>query len=194
LEVLQLIAREFDEAAVPDDAEQLLALAKGGDKSALMRLWHLAAEAPDDDEIPIDILPRLGPSSVRYAVGVEPDVVEEVLGILREHVRGGNRTGFGWVGRVVLLILGIGRAAATQKRWDLLEVAFSTLCVWDEQWNRWDPQKDIKNWLRAIRGDAANTVASVLRDYPDVSRHLSDLAKDNRVDRQIRLVIREALG
>jgi hypothetical protein len=90
--------------------------------------------------------------------------------------------------------LGIGRASATQEKFDLLEVAFSTLCVWDEQWDRWDPQKDIKNWLRTIRGDAANAVASVLRDYPDVSRHLSELARDNRVDRRIRLVIREALG
>ena len=182
-ELLQLLAHEFDETFALDDAENLLALAKQGHHESLMRLWHVAAEHPADDSVILDLLPRLGRSSVGYATKADPEVVEEVLAMLREHVDGGTRTGYIWISPIARLILEVCRAATIENNLDLMESALVTLFVWDEHWDQWDPQKDVKDWIRTLRGEAAGTVASVLRDYSDTIRHLSELANETRVDR-----------
>jgi hypothetical protein len=89
-------------------------------------------------------------------------------------------------------LLSIARLAAQKQQWTMLDAAVQGMCDWDGRWDRWDPRNTIRDWLRALTGQAAATVASALRAQPHGARHYHELIDDRRADITIRSAIHTA--
>lgn len=63
--------------------------------------------------------------------------------------------------------------------------------TWDAASNEFDQQTATRDWLRQLRGQAAQILAGVLREYPGSARYY-ELAGDRSVDMAIRSAIASA--
>ncbi|MDX3694945.1 protein kinase [Streptomyces europaeiscabiei] len=195
-EFLDLVERETSPALeLPiARAQQLAAAAQEGDTDAAGRLLALAADNGGDYELYLDVLPGLemdltGPLLLANA--------EQALTLVRAmagHVQG---DGTGWphyneCKRAIAWLRGVARQAAQEEEWDLLEEAARGMCTWDAASNEFDQQIATRDWLRRLRGQAAQILAGVLREHPGSARYYYELAGERAVDLNIRSAIKSA--
>lgn len=167
----------------------------GSQQAAVDRILELVEQSPENDELCIDLLPRLSRDQLEDAVARSPEsgyvVVEAALSVERVGPRWNNRS-FRWADSVTLSLLYVASAAAQSDELELLEKAAKALFAWDGSWDQWPPQGPIRQWLVALRSAAAGVVAQALSEEPDSARHFSEVASDSRADRRIRDAIRRA--
>lgn len=184
-EFLHLVADELDEpdATTATKADEIFARIESGEESAVPELWDLAFRHPDDYELYIDILPKLGREQVGKIVRDDPAKARDIVTAFRRHLGGGGweHRPYKWADHVILLLFWVTAAAAEDAAWDLLDDAADTLFAWDARWDQYKPQDSIRPWLRRLDGEAARIVASVLRRYPESVAHFAGIA-DRRSD------------
>jgi serine/threonine-protein kinase len=111
---------------------------------------------------------------------------QQAINLMRamaEHVDGDgtNWVQFGEAAGAVTWLHAVAAYTAGKHEWDLLEEAIRAMCEWDGAWDQWRPQDKIRPWLRSLNGDAANVVASALRDHPHSARHFAGLDDDRGI-------------
>lgn len=191
--LLALMSRELDEPprSPMSIGEGLLEQARAGRMEALGELFALAGHNPDDVELYIDVLPQLKPDEVVIAIDMAPDAGVDVANALREQVHcDWHYRSFRWADSVIRFALRLAMQGVRIGRVDLVEAGSEALFSWDDSWDQWPPQSDIRSWLRALRGDSARTVAAVLRRYPDSLQHFADIADDRELDSRLRAVLK----
>jgi serine/threonine protein kinase len=164
--------------------------------AAVDEILDLVEQNPENDELCLDLLPRLSSSQLEQGVVRSRRhgfAVVEVLCMEHAGPRRDYRS-YGWVDSVIISLLDVASAAARTEDLELLDKAATALFAWDAAWDQWTPQKPIGRWLTALQGLAAGVVAQTLSDEPDAGRHFSDEASDRRTDRRIRDAIRRAIG
>ncbi|WP_331752801.1 protein kinase (plasmid) [Streptomyces sp. NBC_00637] len=175
-------------------AQQLAAAAQEGDTDAAGRLLALAADNGDDYELYLDVLPGLEMDVTGPLVLANPEQALTLVRAMAGHVHG---DGTGWphyneCKRAIAWLRGVARQAAQEEEWDLLEEAARGMCTWDAASNEFDQQNATRDWLRRLRGQAAQILAGVLREHPGSARFYYELAGERAVDLSIRSAIRSA--
>lgn len=191
-ELVALIDDEFQEPllAPAEEAEALLVRTRNGDTAALVPLVRLAEKHRDDVAIYLDVLPRLPDDAIRDAVRLAAPSLRAVMTAFLDHRESdwGTRV-YKYADTVMGFMVTVARASAKRDDLDLLDLAVRALFAWDDQWDQWAPQDQVKRWLPQLGEEASRIVATALRRYPDAARHLSDLANDTRVNGRVRTVI-----
>lgn len=194
-EFVKLIDDEFEAPllAPAEEAEALLVRTRDGDATALVPLVKLAEGNRDDVAIYLDVLPKLPDDAVRDAVQVAATPLRAVMSAFRQHRESdwGTRV-YKYADTVIGFMVTVARASAERGDLELLDAAASALFAWDDQWDQWAPQTQVKRWLPRLGEESSRIVAGVLRRYPDAARHLNELANDPTVDGRIRSVIQRA--
>ncbi|MEU1500535.1 hypothetical protein [Streptomyces sp. NPDC005732] len=170
---LRALLDAADDAA-PDVPEQLVALAAAHTDDAALYSDELVHVSPDV------LMPALMADTVRAV---------HVVGAMHERFCSHRPTERGEADAVIMWCFTVARHAADADQLHLLEEACSGAFSWDGLWDQWRPQDEIRPWLRTLTGDAASSVAGVLRLYPDCARHFSSLADDVYVDYRIRSAV-----
>ncbi|MGW4724922.1 protein kinase domain-containing protein [Streptomyces sp. NPDC004291] len=177
-------------------ARQLLGAAARDDMSAVGQLLDLAADRPGDYELHLDAVAHL---DIEVASPVLLSDVPRAVAVLKglaSHAHGdgnGNWPRFEEMDRAIWWLLAIAAVAGQDKQWVLLEAATDSMCTWDGACNQWKPQNSIKEWLRALDGQAAAVVASVFRRHPHSARHFAELTNARSVEIVLRSAIHTAL-
>ncbi|MFE4089028.1 serine/threonine-protein kinase [Streptomyces sp. YIM B13502] len=176
-------------------AQRLLETSIEGDEDATRQLVLLAVDQPDNYELYLDAVARLDPEATESALLANPAQAITLVEVMATQVNGdrGQWPTFAEADRAIYWLLRASRIAAREEQWDLLEAAARSMCTWDERYDRWTPQSAIKRWLRSLSGHGAQTVASVLREFPGSARHFSELENERRVDMEIRSVVQTAV-
>jgi serine/threonine protein kinase len=195
-EFLDLVERETSPALdLPiARAQQLAAAAQEGDTDAARRLLALAADNGDDYELYLDVLPGLEMDLTGPLLLANPEQALTLVRAMAGHVDG---DGTGWphyneCKRAIAWLRGVARQAAQEEEWDLLEEAARGMCTWDAASNEFDQQIATRDWLRRLRGQAAQILAGVLREHPGSARYYYELAGEGAVDLNIRGAINSA--
>lgn len=175
-------------------AQQLVTAAQEGDTNAAGQLLALAADHGDDYELYLDVLPDLEMDLTGPLLLANPEQALTLIQAMTGHVNG---DGTGWPHyneskRAIAWLRGVARHAAQEEEWDLLEEAARGMCTWDAASNEWDQHDAIRDWLRRLRGQAAQILAAVLREFPDSAGHFADLTGERTVDMAIRGAINSA--
>ncbi|MGV9401717.1 protein kinase domain-containing protein [Streptomyces sp. NPDC003667] len=175
-------------------AQQLVAAAEEGDTSAASQLLSLAADHGDDYELYLDVLPRLDIDLTAPLLLANTEQALSLIHAITGHVQG---DGTGWPHwneskRAIAWLRGIARHAAREEEWDVLEEAARGMCTWDAASNEFDQQIATRDWLRHLHGQAAQILASVLREHPGSARYYYELTGERGVDIAIRSAINSA--
>ncbi len=196
-EFLDLVEREL---ASPLElpiarAQQLVQEAEDGDTEAARRLLALAADHGGDYELYLDALPRLGMGLAAPLLLANTEQALTLVAAMTGHVDG---DGTGWphyneAKRAIAWLRGVADHAAREENWDLLEEAARGMCTWDAASNEFDQQDATRDWLRGLRGQAAQILASALREHPGSARYY-ELASERSVDMAIRSAIAAGTG
>lgn len=175
-------------------AQQLVTSARKGDTKAAARLLALAADHGDDYELYLDVLPNLEMKGAAALLLANPEQALTLVHAMTGHVQGDGNGLPHWneSKRAIAWLRDVAIRAAREKHWELLEEAARGMCTWDAASNEWDQHDVIRDWLRQLRGQAAQILAAVLREYPDSAGHFTDLARDRTVDMAIRGAINSA--
>ncbi|MEU7340385.1 serine/threonine-protein kinase [Streptomyces sp. NPDC007074] len=167
----------------------LLDAAADAAPDALEQLVALAAAHTDDAALYSDELLQVSPDVLMPTLMADTTRAVHVVRAMHEQFCAHRSPERGEVDAVITWCLAIARHAAGAGELHLLEEACGGAFSWDARWDQWRPQEEIRPWLRTLTGDAASSVASVLRAHPDCARHFSSLADDVRVDHQIRSAV-----
>ncbi|MEH0515260.1 hypothetical protein QBC31_31850 [Streptomyces sp. B21-079] len=175
-------------------AQQLMTAAQEGDTNAAGRLLALAADHSDDYELYLDVLPNLEMKAAAPLLLANPEQALTLVHAMTGHVQGDGNGQPHWneSKRAIAWLRGVAVRAAREKQWELLEEAARGMCTWDAASNEWDQHDAIRDWLRQLRGQAAQILAAVLREYPDSAGHFADLTRERTVDMAIRGAINSA--
>lgn len=191
---LDLVTRETSsDSELPiARAHRLLKDANNNDTAAAAQLLTLAADRPDNYELYVDVITHLNVSATLLS---NADQTAAVVRALTAHAPGDQGD---WPrpeesARTIRWLLEVARLAARKKHWELLDAAVQGMCDWDGYWDQWNPQNDIKAWMRTLTGHAATVVATALRAQPAGARHLHELSNDRRADIAIRSAIYDAI-
>ncbi|MFD7296763.1 protein kinase [Streptomyces sp. NPDC059897] len=192
-----LINREFTEPAEPpiEQAKRLWERTRAGDPAAVTALLELIADHPEDYELYARTLTALSAEQAGPWLSRNAQWSDRLFKALADHAdgHGTHRVQFAEAARVVVWLHTIANFAAAKEDWDLLEESARTMCTWDAAWDQWGAQDRIAPWLRSLSGQAAQLVATVLRDHPGSARHFSGLTQDGTVEHRIREAIRAAV-
>ncbi|MFE2561613.1 serine/threonine protein kinase [Streptomyces sp. NPDC059352] len=194
-ELTDLIEREHTE--IPQDPAErtttLLEQANSGDTDAADAFLTLLTDHTDDYDLYVATLTDFTPRHAAPAFARDLSRARNVLRGLTGHVDGDGtrRVQFGEAARVTIWLQAIAARAAAKRHWDLLEEVVQAMCTWDGMWDQWNARDKITPWLASLSGDAAATVAGILRDHPESARHFSHLADDRTSDVRIRQAVRQ---
>jgi hypothetical protein len=195
-ELVALIETEFEEPPLSpaEQGEALLAGAKRGDASAAVTLIKLAEAHRDEVGLFLDVIARLPDAAVRDAVRHASSPLVDVMQAFREHRESewGRDRPYKYVNTVMGFMFLVARASATQGDLELLDEAARALFAWDDNWNQYAPQDQVKRWLPRLPEEPSRIVAAALRPYPNAARHLDELADNSEVNARVRQVIRAA--
>ncbi|MEU2901212.1 protein kinase domain-containing protein [Streptomyces sp. NPDC001273] len=175
-------------------AQQLVVAAQEGDTDAARRLLALAADNGDDYELYLDVLPGLEMDLTGPLLLANPEQALTLVKAMAGHVHG---DGTGWphyneCKRAIAWLRGVARHAAREEEWEVLEEAARGMCTWDAASNEFDQQIATRDWLRHLHGQAAQILASVLREHPGSARYYYELTGERAVDIAIRSAINSA--
>ncbi|WP_328625638.1 protein kinase [Streptomyces sp. NBC_00353] len=175
-------------------AQQLVPAAQEGDTNAAGQLLALAADHSDDYELYLDVLPNLEVEGAAPLLLANPEQALTLVHAMTGHVQGDGNSQPHWneSKRAIAWLRGVAVCAAREEQWELLEEAARGMCTWDAASNEWDQHDAIRDWLRRLRGQAAQILAAVLRDHPDSAGHFADLMRERTVDMAIRSAINSA--
>ncbi|GIF01099.1 serine/threonine protein kinase [Paractinoplanes rishiriensis] len=190
--LLELIRTELDHDQ-PDSSEpaqQLLTAANDGDDTAASDLFALAARHVHDLAFHSEILSRLDGQAIHAGVASDPARAREIVVALREHLTDSGQLHYTDADRIITFLHHIQVWAAEAEEWDLLQDTAETVLAWDERWDQWTPQKQIRLWMASLSGDAAAVVAGALRREPGAARHFEEILENRRVDERIRRAVR----
>lgn len=195
-EFLDLVEREM---ASPLElpiarAQQLLQGAEDGDAEAARRLLALVADHSGDYELYLDVLARLNMDLTAPLLLANTEQAFTLIAAITGHVQG---DGTSWpryneCKRAIAWLRGVARHAARAENWDLLEEAARGMCTWDAASNEFDQQIATGDWLRQLRGQAAQILAGVLREHPGSAHYYYELTSERSVDVAIRSAIASA--
>ena len=196
-DLVALIEAEFEEPPLSpgEQGEAFLAEAKRGDTTATVRLIKLAEAHRDDVGLYLDVIAQLPDAAVRDAVRLAPAPLLDVLQAFREHRESewGDRR-YKYADTVMGFMFLVARASATHADLELLDEAARSLFAWDDHWNQYAPQDQVKRWLPKLPEEPSRIIAAALRPYPDAARHLHEVADNPAVNVRVRQVIRAALA
>ncbi|MFF4827466.1 protein kinase domain-containing protein [Streptomyces sp. NPDC001204] len=175
-------------------AQQLLQGAEEGDAEAARRLLALVADHGGDYELYLDALPRLGMDIAAPLLLANTEQAHALVQAMTGHVHGDGTSWPKWdeFKRAIAWLRGVARHAAREEEWDLLEDAARGMCTWDAASNEFDQQIATRDWLRQLRGQAAQILAAVLREHPGSARYYDELTSERSVDMAIRSAIASA--
>ncbi|MGW7463745.1 protein kinase domain-containing protein [Streptomyces xantholiticus] len=195
---IALVERETSpQAELPiTRAQRLLAAAAEGDEDAAAQLIALAVNQPDNYELYLDAVARIDMETAEPSLVAHPHQSIALVRAMAAQVDGdrGQWPAFSEADRAIRWLLRVARTAAREEEWDLLDAAAQGMCIWDDRFDQWNPQASIKGWLRSLSGNAADVLASVLREHPGSARHFWELAEERRVDMGLREAIQAALA
>jgi hypothetical protein len=175
-------------------AQQLVTAAQQGDTNAAGRLLALAADHGDDYELYLDILPNLEMKGAAPLLLTNPEQALTLVHAMTGHVQGDGNGQPHWneSKRAIVWLRGVAVRAAREKQWELLEEAARGMCTWDAASNEWYLHDATRDWLRRLRGQAAQILAAVLREHPGSAGNFVDLTRERTVDMAIRSAINSA--
>ncbi|MFI2373433.1 hypothetical protein [Streptomyces sp. NPDC018833] len=188
---LELIGQEVETPPQPPvlRGEHLKQEVTDGSSSAAEELISLAAAHADDAALYCDLLVTVPLASLMPSLLADPhravEVVRAMAVLLGTH-RSPER---GEVDATIMWLISIARQAAQASELDLLEECCSGAFEWDALWDQWAPQAEISPWLSTLTGDAASSVAAMLRQHPGCAAHFRHLSDDGRVDHRIRAAV-----
>ncbi|MFJ1742649.1 serine/threonine-protein kinase [Streptomyces microflavus] len=165
------------------------------DTAAASQLLELAADQPNSYELYLAAVAKLNVADAEPALLANPQQTTTVLQALAAHSVGDRGD---WptpeeADQAIRWLLNVAGIAAQNEKWGMLDAAVRGIGDWDGRWDRWGPRNSIRDWLRALTGQAAAVVASALRAQPHGARHHHDLVDDRRVDMAIRSAVHAAL-
>jgi serine/threonine protein kinase len=151
---------------VPDagDFVELLKRARDGDEIALSRAVDFALENAGDREIYMDHICYLGKNQLETLVENSSDKLVLLVRHMATHMQGDWRgVKFDHANTLINWMQRAAEAAVAKSRFNVL----SDVCeIWfpeEVRHDRWSQLKKSRNFLRTLHGEAAQTVARVLR-------------------------------
>lgn len=193
-----LEAIDFAPPAAPvDRAEALVDAGRAGDTAAFLGLLELALEHPEDDEVVLDQLPRVPEQVIDSLAERSPaDVALLAEAMGRALVEDFGERSFGTLDGIIGFIGRCARAAARAGAMGPLEDCTESLCRVEASHNQYGPRHETRAWLQRLHGEAAITVARVLRANPDaVAWYLQeDWRPGSGTDRAIRSSLSLGVG
>ena len=193
-EFLDLVETELDPLPEPPTAraQQLLDQAEGGSAESAVALLRMGTADPGSFVLFSEFVANLGAAAVRAAAKQHPELMIEVMDALGSVGADERFIPFHVVARVENFALRTLSAAGALGDETVATAALTAFCRWDDDWDRWDPQKRLAAVLRELRDGVATAAARVLRRHPQSAVRLRHLADDTRVDATIRGVLSHA--
>ena len=148
---LELVERAFQRPAEPPNiiAEGLLEkMTLPGDQAENFEQFiALVEDHPDDEEVCIDLLPRIPGELVVNGVQSDSQYGHTILDALNvdDVSRRWSNRDYKWADKIYLTILYVASAAARSGDLDRLERASTELFAWDGKWDQWTPEDRSSN-------------------------------------------------
>lgn len=189
---LDLIRMELDHDHPDgsDPAQHLLVAAGQGDDNAASELFSLAVRQDHDLAFYSDVMARLSVHAIRRGAASDPARTTEIVRALHQHLNESSQLNYADAARIITFLHHIQVWAAGSRQLDLLQDTAETLLAWDERWNQWTPQKQIRTWMATLTGEAAGVIAGALRREPGAARHFEEILEHRGVDERIRRAVR----
>ncbi|MEU6844827.1 protein kinase [Streptomyces sp. NPDC046716] len=187
-DLLRLVGREIDE---PQESPLVAGeywrgeLATGSPEAA-DQLVALAGMKSDDAELYCDLLIKIPLAPLLPALLSDPARAVEMARSMAELLGSHRPPEPGEVDAVIGWLIALAQQAATAGELDLLETCCGGAFDWGSASEDWSPPPSLATWISTLSGDAASSVASMLRQHPGFATHLAPLAHDLRVDHRIR--------
>ncbi|WLQ69202.1 MULTISPECIES: serine/threonine-protein kinase [Streptomyces] len=188
---LDFVAQELDEPAEPVvlRGEHLQRELFAGPTGAGADLLTLAATHPDDAALYFDVLIKVPVASIMADLLADAARAVEVVSAMATLFGTDVSHGSEELGATVKWLASIAEEAARARELDLLEAccggAFEWIPLLDDQ----SGQAEGFSWWTTLSGDAASSVAAMLRQHPESVMYFGHLAHDLRVDHRIRAAI-----
>ncbi|MGA6175446.1 serine/threonine-protein kinase [Streptomyces sp. NPDC012600] len=188
---LDFVARELDGPAEPVAlrGEHLQRELFAGSAGAGAELLALAATHSDDAALYFDVLIKVPVASIMADLLADAARAVEVVSAMAKLFGSDASHGSEELGATVRWLAGIAEEAARARELDLLEAccggAFEWIPLLDDQ----SGQAEGFSWWTTLSGDAASSVAAMLRQHPECVTYFGYLAYDLRVDHRIRAAI-----
>ncbi|WP_309890618.1 serine/threonine-protein kinase [Archangium sp.] len=153
-----------DVVPASDDFVELLKRSREGDKAALSQVVDFALENAEDGEIYMKHICYLGKNQLEALVENSPDKLVLLVRQMAVHLRGDFRGfDFDHANTLINWMQRAAEAAVTKSRFNVLSDICESWFPEEIRWDRWQQVKKSRDFLRTLRGDAAQTVARVLR-------------------------------
>ncbi|HEU5062453.1 MAG TPA: serine/threonine-protein kinase [Solirubrobacterales bacterium] len=175
---------------VPGDAAvEMVEAGREGEDEAWQRLLALGLENVDDPEVILDHLPAIPQRALSEVAEEDPADIARLAEAMREQIAEGfGERSFSRLDRMLGFVLRCCKAAVAAEDLGLLEDCTATLCQVEVECHQFNPRHETRKWLESLRGEAARTVARVLRANPDAMDWYTDEGwkPGGRTDRDIR--------
>jgi hypothetical protein len=143
----------------------------------------------DDAALYCDLLINIPLSPLMPALVSDPCRAIEITHSMAQLLGSHRPPERGEVDTVIMWLIAIAKEAADAGELELLETCCSGAFEWDSSWDQWSPQAAISAWISTLAGDAASSVAAMLRQHPGCAARLQHLAHDIRIDHRIRKAV-----
>jgi serine/threonine protein kinase len=172
-----------------DAAVEMVEAGREGEDAAWQRLLVLGLENIDDPEVILDHLPAIPQRVLSEAAEEDAGDIARLAEAMREQIADGfGERSFSRLDRMLGFVLRCCKAAVAAEDLGLLEDCTATLCQVEAECHQFNPRHETRKWLESLRGEAAQTVARVLRANPDAMDWYTDEGwkPGGRTDRDIR--------
>jgi serine/threonine protein kinase len=180
-----------------DAAEEIVEAGREGEDAAWRRLRALGLENTGDAEVILDHLPAIPQRALSEAAEEDPADIVRLAEAMREQIADGfGERPFDRLDRMIGFVLRCCKAAIAAEDLGLLEDCTTTLCQLEVECHQFNPRHETRKWLESLRGEAARTVARVLRANPDAMDWYTDEGWNPgpRTERDIRSSLALAQG
>ena len=190
-DLLDIVSQELDEPQDPPllIGEYLRGELAVGSPDAADQLVALAAAKHDDAALYCDLLINIPLSPLLPTLVSDPGRAIQITHSMAQLLGSHRPPERGEVDAVIMWLIAIAKEAADAGELELLETCCSGAFEWGSSWDQWSPQAAISAWISTLAGDAASSVAAMLRQHPGCAAHLQHLANDIRIDHRIRKAV-----
>lgn len=158
--------------------------------SDLLRFVVAAVGSADDEDLILDVIPRLDSIILRRLVAQEEGYVLKIVSAtVKLAMTSFGYRNFDHLNAVLRVPFELLRGAVAAGKWSLSSNIADVYFPFEVHADRYANRDRVRRWLSGLRGEAATRVASVLRAHPDAIRFYANGWSAPTADR----VIREAL-
>ncbi|MGW2705012.1 serine/threonine-protein kinase [Streptomyces sp. NPDC001340] len=188
---LDFIAQELDGPAEPPVllGEYLRRELPDGSRDAGADLLALAAKHPDDAALYFDVLIKVPVALIMADLLADAPRAVEVVTAMATLFGTYALQDSAELDATVRWLADIAKEAAHEGELDLLEACCGGAFEWIPLLDNGRGQAEIFSWWVALSGDAASSVAAILRQHPQCVTYFRHLAHDLRVDHRIRAAV-----